>query len=304
MESVFREIRQHLPVSDESRRLFHGRGHCFPGYEDLLIDWFRPVVLLSLYAQRDDAWLTSLASMLQHEVTGVEAVLLQERFLADGPVRLLWGTQPAEIDAVEKGLRFRLRVGEAQNLGFFPDMQRGRQLVRTLSAGRKVLNLFSYSCSFSVAALSAGAAQVVNVDMNRGALDLGRLNHQLNKLDMRSVSFLPHEIFRSFSQLRKLGPFDLVICDPPAYQGKSFKAERDWPKLLRKISVLLTPGADLLACLNGPHLPPDFLTDLFRQICPELHLLDSFQPGPDFPENEAARGVWVFHYRHNGGRKT
>ncbi len=142
--------------------------------------------------------------------------------MPNAPGRMLQGVMPENLEALEAGLSFRLRLGEAQNIGFFPDMAVGRQLVRERAAGKRVLNLFAYSCSFSVAALAGGAAQVVNLDMNRGALELGRLNHRLNGLNLRRASFLPLEFFRSVCKLRKLGPFDLVICDPPAAQGNSF----------------------------------------------------------------------------------
>lgn len=298
MQLVQQEVLQRLPCKEESRRLFHGRGHCFPGYENLLIDWFEPIVLVSLYAARDDAWLNQLSLFLRESIPSAKAILLQERFLPQAPVRSLYGEQPEQICAVENGLRYRLRLGTAQNIGFFPDMRLGRELVNGLAAGKRVLNLFSYSCSFSVAALAGDAEQVVNVDMNRGALELGRLNHQINNIDLRRASFLSLDILRSFSRLQQLGPFDLVICDPPAYQGKSFKAERDWPKLLRRLPKLTASSFDLLACLNGPHLSPDFLQDLVNDIRPDLALVDRFQPGTDFPERHSERGVWVFHYRY------
>ncbi len=301
MHTLVEELRRHLHVTQESQRLFHGRGHCFPGFEDLLIDWFNPVVLVSLYALRDENWLQQLVELLQKEVHGLTTVLLQERLIDNGPVRVLLGEQPQQIDAIENGLHYRLRLGTAQNIGFFPDMQKGRALVRSLSAGKKVLNLFSYTCSFSVAALAGDAGQVVNLDMNRGALDLGRLNHQINNFDLRQVSFLSLDILRSFSRLGRLGPFDLVICDPPAYQGKSFKAERDWPKLLRKLPDFLKPGGEVIACLNGPHLPPDFLQELFDTLRPEMELQQRLQPGDNFPENDSNRGVWLFHYRNISG---
>ena len=298
MQLIADEICRRLPADQRSRRLFHGRGHCFPGYEDLLIDWFCPVVLVSLYSPRAEAWLLQLVELLEQKVHGLSAVLLQERFLPNGPVRLLVGDAPLAIDAIEDGLRYRLRLGAAQNIGFFPDMARGRALARRVAVKKKVLNLFSYTCSFSVAAMAGGADQVVNLDMNRGALELGRVNHHLNRLDLRRVSFLPLELFRSVTRLKRLGPFDLVICDPPAYQGKSFKAERDWPKLLRKLPDFLAPGGEVIACLNGPHLPPEFLLELFSEIRPELELLQRLQPGNDFPEADASRGVWLFHYRN------
>ena len=84
MQTIQCEIRSRLPVGRESRRLFHGRGHCFPGYEDLLIDWYAPVLLLSLYAPREEDWLQQLVRMLLSEVSKAKTILLQERFLLDG----------------------------------------------------------------------------------------------------------------------------------------------------------------------------------------------------------------------------
>ena len=297
MQVIVEEIAKRLPLGEESRRLFHGRGHCFSGYDDLQIDWFQPVVLVMLYRPREEIWLTQLSELLRDMLPAATAVLLQERFLPNAPSRLLCGQLPAQVDAYEAGLRYRLRLNDAQNVGFFPDVAVARQLIRQISKGKTLLNLFAYSCSFSVAALAGGARQVVNLDMNRGALELGRLNHSLNHLDIRCASFLPVELFKSFGKLRKLPRFDLVICDPPAYQGKSFKAERDWPKLLSKLPEILTPKAEILACLNSPHLPPEFLLHLFAELLPMADLLSAFQPGEDYPEATADRGVWMFHYR-------
>ena len=297
MKVITQEISKRLPLGVESRRLFHGRGHCFPGYDDLLIDWFQPVVLVMLYQQRQELWLTELLGFLRHLIPDAEAIVLQERFLPNTPSRLLWGEMPDQVDAVEAGLRYRLRLTEAQNVGFFPDVAVGRQLIRQIAKGKNVLNLFAYSCSFSVAALAGGAQQVVNLDMNRSALKLGRQNHHLNQLEIRRASFLPLELFRSFGRLRKLTRFELLICDPPAYQGKSFKAERDWPKLLRKLPQILAPKAEILACLNAPHLPPEFLLRLFSELLPMAELLATLQPSDDFPETTVDRGVWMFHLR-------
>lgn len=292
------EIIRHLPRNGESRRLFHGRGHCFAGYEDLLIDYFFPVVMVTLYQKRPQVWLEKLTEMLISILPEQpQTILLQERFLANGPSRLLYGAMPEDIEAREAALSFRLRLGEAQNIGFFPDMAAGRKLVRERATDKRVLNLFAYSCSFSVAALAGGATQVVNLDMNRGALELGKRNHQLNNIDLRKASFLPLEFFRSLSKLKKIGPFDLVICDPPAAQGKSFTAEKHWPKLLRTLPKLVSSGGEVLACLNAPHLGPDYLDDLFAEIIPAAEKLGLFTPGEDFPEADLARGVTLHLYR-------
>jgi 23S rRNA (cytosine1962-C5)-methyltransferase len=298
MQIIGDEIVRHLPRSGEARRLFHGRGHCFVGFDDLVIDYFPPVVMVILYQPRPQAWLDDLVRLLCMVVPDpLQAVLLQERFLAKGPSRLLLGDMPVGLDALEAGLLFRLRLGEAQNTGFFPDMALGRKLVRERAVGKKVLNLFAYSCSFSVAALAGGALQVVNLDMNRGALDLGKLNHQINGLDLRQTSFLALEFFRSLNRLRKLGPFDLVICDPPASQGKSFTAKLHWPKLVRSLPDLVRPGGEVLACLSTPKLGPVYLDDLFACQIPAAEKLSQFTAGEDFPEAQQGRGLSLHLYR-------
>ncbi len=298
MQIIHNEIVKHLPRSGEARRLFHGRGQCFAGYDDLVIDYFPPVVRVILYRQRPQEWLEELSQLLQAALPDkLQAVLLQERFLSNGPSRLLQGTLPESLNALEAGLSFRLRLGEAQNIGFFPDMAVGRKLVRQRATDKRILNLFAYSCSFSVAALAGGANQVVNLDMNRGALELGKLNHRINDIDLRRASFLPLEFFRSLSKLRKLGPFDLVICDPPASQGKSFTARHHWPKLIRNLPDLINPGGEILACLNAPDLGPDYLDQLFAEHIPAADKIDLFTPGEDFPEAKAERGVSLHLYR-------
>ena len=298
MQIIRDEIVRHLSRSGEARRLFHGRGHCFAGYNDLVIDSLPPVIMVTLHEQRPQAWLDELTRLLDTTLPDKpEAIFLQERFLPGEPGRLLRGSLPDEPVAMEAGFCYRLRLGEARNIGFFPDMAVGRKLVRERSTGKKVLNLFAYSCGFSVAALAGGASQVVNLDMNRGALELGKLNHRLNQIELRRASFLPLEFFRSLGKLRKLGPFDLVICDPPASQGKSFTAEQHWPKLVRSLAALTAPGGEVLACLNSPRHGPDYLDELFAAYLPAAKKLGLFTPGEDFPEAEVSGGVTLHLYR-------
>jgi 23S rRNA (cytosine1962-C5)-methyltransferase len=297
MRTIAAEIVRHLPVAGEARRLFHGRGGCFPGYEDLVIDYFPPVTLVILYQPRSQVWLEHLTRLLEELLPDpAPAVLLQERYHANAPSRLLHGALPDCPEALEAGLSFRLRLGTTQNIGFFPDMAAGRKAVRERAADKSVLNLFAYSCSFSVAALAGGAARVVNVDMNRGALELGRLNHQINGIDLRRASFLAVEYFRSLGKLRRLGPFDLVICDPPGSQGESFSAERHWPKLVRSLPGLIKPGGEVLACLSSPHFGPDFLDSLFAASIPGAVRLERFDAGGDFPEARPQYGVKLHLY--------
>ena len=281
-----------------ARRLFHGRGQTVPGREFVTLDWYPPLLLLVLYREPDPAWLARLGAGLR-QVAGERArgLLVQYRCRPGAPSACLWGEVPEPLDALEAGLRYRLHPGRAQNLGFFPDMAVGRDLVRSIAAGRRVLNLFAYTCSFSVAALAGGAAQVTNLDMHAPSLAIGRLNHTLNGLDLRRARFLDHDLFKSFGKLRQHGPYDLVILDPPGDQGRSFRARRDWPKLLGRLDDLLAPDGEVLAALAVPELGGDFLAAALARHFPQGELLARLTAGPDFPERDPNLGLNLFHLR-------
>ncbi len=293
--------RRHDPTSEAARRLFHGRGGCYPGLEAVTVDWFPPVAVVTLHAPAPAPWLGALEEGLG-AILGerLECLMVQLRHLPEAPWHVLRGTVPEPTYAVEAGLRYRLRLGQGQNLGYFPDMIDGRALVRRLATGRRVLNLFAYTCSFSVAALAGGAEQVTNLDMNRGALELGRQNHRDNSLELRRASFLVHDLFKSFGKLRRLGPFDLAVVDPPSHQGASFSAGRDWPRLLRHLPSLLAPGAEVVACLNSPHLGPEFLEDGFAEHAPGFSLQEILPPARDFPDRSPERGLKVMKFLWEG----
>ena len=146
--------------------------------------------------------------------------------------------------------------------------------------------------------MAVGAKHVVNLDMNRGALKAGHVSHSINNLDLRRASFLPHDLFKSFGKLQRLGPFGVIIVDPPEQQGASFSAVKDWPRLVRKLAPLAAPGCDILAALNSPTLPPSFITELFAKELPGAVLVQTLgAPPEDFPESEPDRGLKLFHFK-------
>ena len=139
--------------------------------------------------------------------------------------------------------------------------------------GARVLNLFAYTCAFSVAALQGGAAHVVNIDMARGAIATGQQNHQLNGLH-GGAAFLAHDIFHSWSKITRAGPYELVIVDPPSYQKGSFVATKDYARLLRRLPDLLSDGGHALLCLNAPELSMGFLRGLVDEHAPALRFME------------------------------
>ncbi|MEZ0152542.1 MAG: class I SAM-dependent methyltransferase [Candidatus Reddybacter sp.] len=301
MQQIIQSIQRGAKKGVDACRLFHGRGHCYPGLEFVSVDWFAPVLLISLYKEPDAQWIKQLADELTQLASdeAIENIILQHRYLKDAPSENLKGDIAGDYYAVEKGLKFRLNFKTNQNVGFFLDMANCRQVLREQAKGKRVLNLFAYTCTFSVVAAEAGAEKVVNVDMAKGALNTGRLNHQLNDIDTRSVSYLSHDIFKSWGKIRKYGPYDRVIIDPPSFQAGSFNVRKDYQKIVRKLPGLLSTQAQVIACLNSPDLSFTFLRELFANIGGFVERQVIAIPA-SFPEADADKGLKTLLFERTG----
>ncbi len=269
----------------DSRRLFHGRGRCFPGLELATLDDFSPVLLLTLYAEPPEAdWVARFAAAARPLVQPMQALVVQYRYQVGAPSDLLWGELPDPLFARRGDLRFHLHLARQQNTGFFLDMEPGRQWLAAQARGKRVLNLFAYTCAFSVVAVAAGAEKVVNVDMSSPALNLGRANHQLNAMEKQRSEFLAEDILKSWSRIKRRGPYDVVIIDPPSYQKGSFIATKDYAKVVRRLPELMPDGGLVLACLNAPELPEAYLKEQFERECATASFCERLAPSADFPD--------------------
>ena len=179
-------------------------------------------------------------------------------------------------------MKLKLNLLSNKNNYYFPDMKNGRTFVREMSKENRILNLFSYTCGFSVAAKLGGAASVVNVDMSKGALKIGMANHSLNGLDPKGISFLPYNILKSFSSLKRKGPYDMIIIDPPTFQRGSFEATKDYEKIIKKLPQIASEKCTLLACLNSPELESDFLISMINEWAPSFSFEKRLQNLPEF----------------------
>lgn len=282
----------------ETRRLFHGRGRCWPGLEHVTVDWMQGVVLVALFKEPEAAQLLALRERLEaltHTAEwhgcGAHTLLLQLRYSPDSRTEALVGEAKDDWVILEDGLRYQVGFGRNQNTGLFLDMRLGRRWVRDNAAGKRVLNLFAYTCGFSVAAIAGGAAHVVNLDMARAALARGRDNHRLNQHDVSRVSFLGHELFKSWGKVRGMGPYDLVIIDPPSFQKGSFVLTKDYQRVLRKLPELLSESGQVLACMNDPALGSEFLIGEFAREAPGLRFEQRLDNPPEFPDASPEGGL-------------
>lgn len=291
-----------LPI--DAQRVFHGRGGLYPGSEHLALDFFPPVwVLTSFQMMAEDELATvhdALSERWSQLAPGADLNwVLQCRLEGRAETRLMAGTVPTPHVVTEDGARYLVHVLRGQNHGLFLDMAQGRRWVREYVGARqgcRVLNLFAYTCAFSVVARQAGASHVSNVDMSHGALAIGQQNHELNGL-ASGAGFWAHDIFTTWGKITRSGPYDLIIVDPPSYQKGSFVATKDYARLIRRLPDLLQPGGHAMLCLNAPELGTAFLQDQMQELAPGLAFVQRVQNPPVFADVSEERALKVLVYR-------
>ena len=282
---------------EQCARLFHGRGGAYAGFEHVVIEWLPPVALIVLYKEESHSWTMALARALQENLSSCVSVQVQYRCRPKAPIEVVLGDEISGLVVDECGLKFHIQLGRSQNIGLFLDMRNGRKWVRNAVAGKNVLNLFAYTCAFSVAAIAGDARQVVNLDLSKASLSRGRENHRLNGHDTSNVIFQGVDIFKSFSRIKKYAPYDLLICDPPDLQKGSVNAERDYKKILRRVPELMSSGGQLMLCLNSYRLDEVFLHSLVRDFCPGYYFIEVVKPPVVFVDAIAESGLKVLIFK-------
>jgi len=292
-----------LVNNKELCRIFHGRGHAYEGLSHLNLDFYSPYLFLISYTDIESSVLENLTQLIWQHVEksnnqNIKGLIFQQRAGRDTHTQIIRGEDPKSFEIQELGLKYQVELTKSQNTGIFPDMKVGRSWLKTQATDAKVLNLFSYTCGFSLAAMAGGAKQVVNMDMNKGVLRTGKINHELNGYT-RNVSFYPHDILKSFGKLKKLGPFDLVVVDPPSFQKGSFVLTKDYQKILRRLPEILTENAQLLLCANSPELSLKAFKDLISEHAGEnFNFKQRLKPAPNFVELDDDRSLKALVYQY------
>ncbi len=269
-------------ATEEFKRLFHGRGGLYDGFKYLTIDSIDKVLSVAFFAKDEDE--EKLILMLQEFTISsrYKTLVVQRRYKKGSFGEVLIGELDENLYALENGMKLKLNLISNQNSYYFADMKNGRAFVRENAKDKRVLNLFSYTCAFSVAAKLGGALSVSNIDMSKGSLSIGKSNHSLNKIDPKGVSFLPYNILKSFSKIKQNSPYDLIIIDPPTFQRGSFEATKDYEKIVKKLSQISSDGAMVLACLNSTELDCEFIINLFKEFAPEFSFVRRLQNVSEF----------------------
>lgn len=264
-------------------RLIFSEGDALPGVVADRYGEYAVVQFLSASAERHRE--TIAAELMAAGLKGVfersDASIRRKEGLPERSGMMCGAELPPEIVVEEAGDRFAVDVRHGQKTGFYFDLRDVRQTVRRLSAGRRVLNAFSYTGAFGVAALRAGAQSVLNVDSSRPALRAAERNYELNGLP-------PPECVCAdvFEELRKRvaarEKYDLVILDPP----KLVASQRDLGRGCRAYQDLARLGFQLTA-------PGGFMLNLSCSGLMTMELLEKVTASAALEAGVSARLAWT-----------
>jgi 23S rRNA G2069 N7-methylase RlmK/C1962 C5-methylase RlmI len=174
-----------------------------------------------------------------------------------------FGKEHAGHEAVEGGLKFWVNLSDYLDTGIFPDRRLLRAKIREEAAGKRVLNLFAYTCSLSVYAAAGKAAGVDSVDLSNTYLDWGRRNFALNGFGAGGsrgnspFRFIRADVFRFLGEKQRQGEtWDLIVLDPPTFSNskkmdRTLDLRRDHRELIEGCLALLAPGGRLWFSVNA-----------------------------------------------------
>jgi 23S rRNA G2069 N7-methylase RlmK/C1962 C5-methylase RlmI len=255
-------------------RLFDGTGD---GIAGVYVDRYGPAAIMSVYD--DSHWGDDIVSAAAQDILdtlqpeGLEAVYVKRctrdrtrlsgRAPAESYSRIprAGRPQPETLIVDEDGVRFEVRPYDGFSTGLFLEHREHRRALAQRGVTR-ALNLFAYTCAFSVP-LAASGAHVTNVDVSARYLEWGRRNHTLNGLPAASVRFarMDATAYLGYAARHQQERFDLVVLDPPTFAAgnrrrgiKPWKAAADYPALLAAAARVLTPGGRIFAATNTREL--------------------------------------------------
>ncbi|MBN1494066.1 MAG: class I SAM-dependent rRNA methyltransferase [Candidatus Omnitrophica bacterium] len=252
-------------------RIVNGEGDHLPG---LIVDKYDDVYIMqigTLGMEKLKEFVCSLLSERSRPRSIIEHSLIPSR--KDEGLKpyhgVLCGDNVADVYINENGLKFHVDLTHGQKTGFFLDQRHMRELVRTLSAGRRCLNLFSYTGAFSVYALAGGALHAVSIDSAETAIDMAQENSRLNGYTDEQHKGFCNDVF-DFIRSNPIDQ-DLVIIDPPAFaKGRKdiVKACRGYKDINRIVIEKVPPRSLVVSCSCSYYIDATlFQTVIFQAAC-------------------------------------
>ena len=285
--SIARRSGLRSPETDVCR-LINGAGD---GLDGLIIDDFAGRWLISSKEGED---LPQLTPELGYCALYSKTLSKNEKL---SPAYIRGEQLTARFPVREHGLSYWIDFESGYSQGLFLDQRLNRQRLRELCPGKTVLNTFAYTCSFGVAAASAGAG-TVNLDLSQNYLEWGQENYRLNGLEPERGDFIYGDVFDWLGRFAKRDRrFDLVVLDPPTFSRSKisgvFRAENDYGALLERALRVIEPGGILLCCLNAHHVSATDFSFILKNSLPSPVDLRQMPMPEDFPGSDYLKSFWV-----------
>lgn len=299
--AIFKAIqrRQKLAIATNAMRLINGAGD---GLEGLLIDRYHKHVHAQFLSEHWHEHKEEISRILA-TCFPLEYLIIKSRRGLGIKTEVLIGSDPCTV-VCEHGITFEVNLNDGLNCGLFLDMRRNRWMVAEASQQAKVLNCFSYTCSFGLYARAAGARQVINTDISRKILGRGKRNYQLNGITASPDEFVQVDsLFYLQRALKKGNHFDVIILDPPSFarnKGKVFQIKRDLPSMMEMAVAILNPKGRLMVSTNYSEISHADLENMLARALKGRRLFkverigqdEDFRASNSFKESYLA-GLWA-----------
>jgi len=273
-------------------RLINAEGDRLPG---LIVDKFDDVLVMQIgtagMTRLGGSVVDILVDLLHPSWIYEKSVAASRKEEGLNPVqKTLYGTEKEPCTIMEEGLSFDVFPIRGQKTGFFLDQRPARNIVREYAHGRRVLNCFSYTGAFSVAALAGGAERADSLDISQEALNSVSTNIVRNGFEERAHT----EFCASAFDFLRENPldYDFIILDPPAFAKRRFDvpgALRGYKEINRQAIQKMPRGSFLLTASCSYHVTREMFQDMLFHAAldarRDLQIIARLGSGPDHPLN-------------------
>lgn len=297
-ESLFskaKQKRQHFENSDltTAYRLFNQDGDNFGG---VTIDRYADFVVFSWYNTFVYQYRDIIVKAFQKVYPAVKGGYEKIRFKGlDYESAHIYGQEaPETFTILENGVKYSVFMNDGLMTGIFLDQHEVRDaLINELGLGKRVLNMFSYTAAFSVAAAMGGAIETTSVDLAKRSRELSQAHFEANGLNVTNHHFVVMDVFEYFKYAkRKNLTFDLIVIDPPSFarnKKQTFSVAKDYHHLISQALEVLSDDSTIIASTNAANLTvAQFKKQLEKGFASVKHEYIRLQQLPsDFTVNKA-----------------
>lgn len=269
-EALFRQAKEKRSAyyQDElttAFRLFNQEGDGFGG---LIVDLYGDYAVFS--------WYNSYVYQIRQTISEAFRQVFPEVLGAYEKIRFkgldyesahVYGQEaPDFFTVLENGVLYQVFMNDGLMTGIFLDQHEVRgSLVDGLAMGKSLLNMFSYTAAFSVAAAMGGASQTTSVDLAKRSRELSQAHFQANGISTDDHRFIVMDVFEYFKYAKRKGlTYDVIVLDPPSFarnKKQTFSVAKDYHKLISQSLEILNPGGIIIASTNAANVSHQKFTE-------------------------------------------